>query len=296
MIYAVIAVHDRKQFTERFLQALKQQTVQEIVVVIVDDGSTDGTANMVQQYYSTAIILRGSGNWWWGGSMRRGIDYVRTVAQPGDFVLCANNDQIAERNALEMLLHTSKKYHRALVGSISKEYTNHAKLFDSAYTIDWSMHKHHPVPLADHGDYSGNIDVLTCRFTLCPIEFFQQVNFDDKRFPHYLSDYDLFVQAKYHGFRLILCYDSVIYDVGGISGTEHKGMMTIKQLFNNMFSIRSHNNVIFMLHWFWKDCPNFFYKIKLTLLLFYYYLYLFIKALFFTWFGIDIKLPHRNNT
>jgi GT2 family glycosyltransferase len=177
---------------------------------------------------------------------------------------------------------------------ISKEFNNPSTLFDSAYTIDWSIHKHNPVPLAEHGEYSGDIDVLTCRFTLCPIEFFQKVNFDDKRFPHYLSDYDLFLQAKYQGFRLILSYDSVIYDVGGVSGIEQTGRpLKLKELYTNMFSVRSHNNVVFMLRFFWKDCPNLWYKLKLTTLLFYYYLYLIAKATIYTLFGIDFKLPKR---
>ncbi|MFA5995907.1 MAG: glycosyltransferase family 2 protein [Patescibacteria group bacterium] len=283
MIYTVIAVHDRKHFTERCLKALQQQTIKDIQVVIIDDGSTDGTAEMVKRIYPTAKIIRSDGNWWWTGSMRHGIDYVLSVAKPNDFVLCANNDQIAEPNALEILLNTSINNHRAIVGSASRKLDHKNHIYDSAYTINWSTFKYIPIPVLKHGYYSGNIDVLTCRFTIVPIEFFKQNNFDDINFPHYFGDYDLFLQAKRLDYKLVLSYDAIIYDIGGISGLDRTTkQITLKQLYINMFYIRSHNNVIFSLRYYWKNCPKLFYKLKYSIALFCYYCYLFFKAIVFT--------------
>lgn len=286
MIYAVVAVHNRKEITERFLKDLQRQTQSDIKLILVDDGSTDGTADMVRVAWPHADILRGDGKWWWTGSMEQGVRHVLKSANEGDFVLCANNDQLAEPMATEVLIRTSEKYGRAIVGSISKEYENKSKLYDSAYTVNWSTHTYAPVPLREHGEYDGNIDVLTCRMTLVPIEVFWKVNFDSKHFPHYYGDYDLFLQAKKHGFRLILSYDSVIYDIGGASGVEKRGQtLTFRELYRNMFDVRSHSNVIFTLRYIYKNCPSYYYKIKFTVLMFYYYLYLLAKTTLAEVFG-----------
>jgi hypothetical protein len=45
MIYAVVAVHDRKQFTRQFIEALHTQTINDTIqLVIVDDGLAHGLA------------------------------------------------------------------------------------------------------------------------------------------------------------------------------------------------------------------------------------------------------------
>ncbi len=289
MIYAVVAVFNRKEFTLRFLEALDKQTVGKIQYVIVDDGSTDGTAETILQRWPDAQIVTGPGNWYWTRSMQKGVEHVFTVAQPGDYVLCANNDQYAEPNAVAALVAASKKYSNAqgdaIVGSISKEYNNPKKLFDSAYTLKWSTHTYTPVPLAEHGDYAGDIDVLTCRLTLLPIAALRAYNFNGELLPHYYGDYDLFLQLKKRGFRLVLSYDSVLYDVGGISGIESAGnRLTLKQLYKNMTSIRSHNNIKYTLRYYYHSAPKWYYKVKFTAMMFYYYLYLFTWAVIIsTW-------------
>lgn len=292
MIYAVVAVFNRKEFTIRFLEALDQQTVGTIQYVIVDDGSTDGTAETILARWPQAHIVKGPGNWYWTRSMQEGVEYVLSVAQPDDYVLCANNDQYAEPAAVAALLAASKQYANkqggAIVGSISKEHNNPKKLFDSAYTLDWSSHTYTPVPLAEHGAYAGEIDVLTCRLTLLPLAALQTYNFNGTLLPHYYGDYDLFLQLKKRGYKLVLSYDAVIYDVGGLSGIETSGnRLTLKQLYKNMTNIRSHNNVRYTLRYYYNSAPKWYYKVKFTLMMLYYYTYLFTWAVIIsTWKAI----------
>ena len=114
VIYAVVAIHDRKAYTEQFLQALKKQTITDTHLVLVDDGSTDGSAEMAKQYYPQATIVRGPGDWWWTRSMQKGVEAILPMAKPGDYVLCANNDQIPEPTALAALLASSQRNANAI--------------------------------------------------------------------------------------------------------------------------------------------------------------------------------------
>ena len=280
MIYAVVAVFNRQQFTSRFLEALDKQTVAPIQYVIVDDGSTDGTAEMIQQRWPAAKVISGPGQWWWTRSMQIGVDYVLGVAQPDDYILCANNDQYTEPTTVAALLAASQRYDGAIVGSISKEYQHPEKLFDSAYTVDWSNHTYQAVPLGQQGDYSGDIDMLTCRCTLFPTAALRAYNFNGKLLPHYYGDYDLFWQLKQRGYRLILSYDAVVYDVGGISGSETHGQhMTLRQLWKNATAVSSHGNLRYTLRYYYHNSPKWYYKLKFTVLTIYVYLYQFTWAM-----------------
>ena len=62
MIYIVIPVFNRKQFTKDCLDSLRKQTDKRFKVVVVDDGSTDGTSDMLKEEYPEVHILYGDGN------------------------------------------------------------------------------------------------------------------------------------------------------------------------------------------------------------------------------------------
>jgi GT2 family glycosyltransferase len=261
MIHILAAVHNRKEMTQRFLEALRAQTFKDFDVTIVDDGSTDGTSELLGERFPEVKIIHGDGNLWWTGAMRLGAEEILRSAKKGDFILCANNDQIADSRAVEVLLNTSLRHGRALVGSLCKDFSSPDLISDAAYSIDWRTGRHIRIPTQSHGEYAGTIDVLTARFTIIPIEVFERVQFDSERFPHYLGDYDFFIQAKNKGFRLVFSYDSVIHDMGGKSGNERAGTdLTLKQAWNNMFDIRSHMNVKYMSLFILKNCPNPAYK------------------------------------
>ena len=76
MIYVVIPVHNRKDFTRNCLLSLQKQSFQAFEVVIVDDGSTDGTAEMLREEFPELPVLKGDGNLWWTASVNMGIKYA----------------------------------------------------------------------------------------------------------------------------------------------------------------------------------------------------------------------------
>jgi GT2 family glycosyltransferase len=262
LIYILVAVHDRKEITRRFLAALERQTVRDFQVILVNDGSIDGTREMLTQEYPQVQILSGNGDLWWTGSMRLGVDWICERAAPGDFILCANNDQIPREDAVSSLLLTSRSLGNAIVGSVSRGMEDHEKIYDSAYSWNWKTNRYARVPVKDRGYISEGVDVLTCRFTIVPIEVFKRATFRSDLFPHYLGDHDFFMDAKNAGYPLVLSYDSVVYDVGGPSGNYQAGWKrSFRQLYDNFFSIRSHANLLYMTRYYFKHCPSVFFRV-----------------------------------
>lgn len=266
MIYILVAVFNRQEITRRFLDALKRQTVSGFQVVLVDDGSTDGTANMVSSTFPEVELLRGKGDLWWTGSMRFGIDWILGRADPRDFVICANNDQIPREDAIEKLLLATRARGNAIVGSLSRDFKDPNRVYDAAFAWNWKKDRYMRVPIRSSGDLSEGIDVLTCRFTIVPVEVFRRINFRPDLFPHYLGDHDFFLNAKRAGYPLVLSYDSVVFDVGGPSGNFKPGWkLTLRELSDNFFGVRSHGNLRYMVRFYLRHCPSLVFRIRFVL-------------------------------
>lgn len=279
MIFILVPVHDRIKATLSFIDSINKQTFKDFKIIIVDDGSTDDTSKIVQNKYPEIKIIKGDGNLWWTGSVAKGMEYIRRVSKLDDFILCANNDTTFEPNAIEKLLVASIRHKRAICASIIKN--SEGEVVDSAYTINWKNYEFTRIPDGSNGDYIKQIDVLPCRSTLIPREVFEKVKFDYKNFPHYLGDYDFFLHCQRAGFKMILSYDSIAYDVGGKSGIEKTDeKITLKEFYNNLFDIRSHQNIFHTTKFIFINCSNIFYKVFLILILWLKYLLQGIKILF----------------
>jgi len=73
-------------------------------------------------------------------------------------------------------------------------------------------------------------------------------NVDDRRFPHYIADYEFFSRLRQHGFKLVVTYETRIaahIEETGItpSSREH----TAREMWKLLFSRRSMTNVVD--HW-----------------------------------------------
>lgn len=284
MIYAVIAVFNRKEFTVRCLEALAVQTVGDVKYIVVDDGSTDGTAEIIKQHWPNTQIITGPGNWWWAKSMQVGVEYALTRANSDDYIVAVNNDQYAKPDAIEQLVASSKKNATtaggAIVGSVSIQYDDKTTVYDTAHTINWDKHAYTAIPYQPTGEYTGAIDVLTCRLTLFPVPALRVANFDGKHFPHYLGDNDLSLQLKQSGYKLVLSYDSIVYDVGGSSNNPNKNSLrlTLTEFWHAAFAKQSHSNLIQVLRLTWRHAPKLKQKLFFSYFSLRHNLYLFVWA------------------
>lgn len=269
-IFILSATHNDLANIKRLLASLKKQTYSSCEIVIVDDGSTDGTREYLRENYPEVEVLEGSGDLWWTGALFKGVNYILESAGRDDYILTINNDCQVDENYLETIENTSRKNDRAIVGSLVVDINNPDEIIDAGVKLDWK--KGEIVSLEKEGDkrFQKDIDTLTTKGTLYPIEVFEEIgNFDKKHFPHYVSDYEFACRAKRAGFNLMLDYKAVVYNDPtntGFGSRQQFEDLRPKNLFKILFSKKSQVNIIDQIN-FIRFCASGKYKLRNYLIL-----------------------------
>jgi GT2 family glycosyltransferase len=209
MLFVIIAVHNRKEFTKNCLDSLRLQRYKEFKVVIVDDGSTDGTDKLLRENYQEVDVLKGDGNLWWTAATNRGIEFA--LSKGATEVLTLNNDTIAPENYLFELMKANRKYPEALIGSLAIDYKT-GNIIYGGEVVDWKtltaknwekcLKPEERVGLHQVSRFPG-------RGLLIPKKTIEKLGmFDEKSFPHYGSDYDFTHRACNLGVKIFVSFDA----------------------------------------------------------------------------------------
>ncbi|GAB3811541.1 hypothetical protein GCM10028895_01770 [Pontibacter rugosus] len=116
MIYIVIPVFNRKNFTRECLKSLEAQTNKEFKVVVVDDGSTDGTAEMLRDEFPQVDVLFGDGGLFWTASVNLGIQHA--LKSGADYVMTLNNDLEVSTDFIAQTYKWIKEKPEAIIGAL----------------------------------------------------------------------------------------------------------------------------------------------------------------------------------
>jgi len=267
-VFVIIPVHNDLKLTKICLRSMAEQRYKKLTVIVVDDGSTDGTFEYITRNYPHWEIIRGNGNWWWARSMHAGVERVLKIARKGDFILSMNNDCYFDSNYVAKIVKTSTSNGRAIVGSLILDSKNHKKVVDAGVKIDWA-HNMLIYGIADKISsdikfYTDrlvirDVDTLPGKGSLIPVEVFEKIgNFNYKRLPHYISDYEYFCRAKRNGFELIVGSDARLFNFVHQTGTEHlkTGKYGKLQIFHTLFARKSKNNILDHLNFTLLCCPK----------------------------------------
>lgn len=246
MLYIVIPVFNRKKFTQECLLSLRNQTYQNFKTIVVDDGSTDGTEEMLKNDFPEVIIIKGDGNLWWTKATNWGIELALKDAKT-THVMTLNNDTLAPTDFVEKLMQSAKEKPLAIFGASPDE------------------QKANTSQLEEKKTGLKRVSFLPGRGCLIPKEVFEKIGlFDEKRFPHYLADYDFTLTAHKNGFEVFLNYDAVLRTYPDESGNiQNRKKKTWKNYYNHLFDIKGGGNL--------KDFTNFtlkhkpFYKLPFAL-------------------------------
>lgn len=236
-IYIPIPVHNRIDYTLKCIRCIKSQTYKNYEIIIIDDGSTDGTAQKIGEKWPDISILKGHGGLWWTGAMRIAIEYIMKRAHDNDFILCQNNDTVFDKDYLKILVSSSVKKNRIIVGTICKDY-NDGKIIHTAPKISWDFfYTYSPELPKEPCDLLFDVDTLNTRGTLIPIEVFKEIGNFSGKLPHYGADQDFFYRAKKGGFALAVSYRAVTYSIDPAMPFHEKIISKNKKSLHDIFML-----------------------------------------------------------
>lgn len=245
MIYIVIPVHNRKEFTRDCLLSLQKQTIRAHKIVIVDDGSTDGTAEMLAEEFPGVFVIKGDGNLFWTAAINMGIRYA--LYQGADKVMTLNNDTVAAPDFIMNMLQWSEKEPNALLGALDIDYKSKKPYYGGEVTHEiWNTTKFLLEELPQK-EWSGlhEVSLFPARGLLIPRKVFEEIGlFEERRLPHYMADYDFTVMARRHGFKVYCNYDAKLYTYPE-EGGDHKirKQKTLHNYYDHLFSIKGGGNL-----------------------------------------------------
>jgi len=251
-VYALTAVHNYLNLTKKFIKCLIDQDYKKTVIVIVDDGSDDGTSEFISSHYKKILLIHGDGNLWWTGSLNKGINLILEKAKKDDYILTINNDCTFKKNYISQLMSSSREFKESIIGSCILD-NKTEKIWDAGITMKWNYLSFYldknkmRSDIINKQKFSVNFDTLPSKGTLFPVKLISDIgNFDQKNFPHYLSDYEFFYRAKKSGYCLVVNYNAKVFNdvtrtgMGGETITK----LSFKEYLNLMFSTKSKLNVI----------------------------------------------------
>ncbi|RSK29824.1 glycosyltransferase family 2 protein [Hymenobacter metallilatus] len=258
MLYIVIPVFNRKEFTRACLQSLQQQTVQGFRVVVVDDGSTDGTGRMLREEFPEVRIEEGDGNLFWTAGVNLGIR--RALAEGATHVMTLNNDVLAAPDFVARMLASAEQHPTAVLGALELDAETSLPVYGGE-TLDWRTNTRRDLleilpPERQQGLHA--VTYLPGRGLLIPRQVLETIGlFDEKRLPHYLADFDYTSVARRHGFPVYCNYDARLSTYPEESGQEiTRRQRSLRGYYQHLFGIRGGGNLRNFTWFGLKNCPR----------------------------------------
>lgn len=256
MIYIVIPVFNRWNYTKTCLESLRKQTYKEYKVVVVDHGSTDGTDECIRNEFPEVVLLSGNDHMWWTAATNMGVRYA--LEQGADEVLTLNNDLVVMPDYLDQLRAVSTRNLRTITGSVSLRKDDPSRIIFAginwnSFTAKYKQAIDLTIAYSELLEHTEVIetDLLPGRGTLIPSETFKEVGlFDEQQFPHYAADEDFSLRARRKGYHLSVAVKACVYseaNTTGIKGLHQKKNIAFWK--DTFFSTRSPGKL--SVRWLW---------------------------------------------
>lgn len=195
-IAVLITSHNRKEKTIQCLKQLFNQQKAENIqfeVFLVDDKSTDGTEYDVKILFPQVNIIKGDGELFWNRGMYTAWEKA-SQTNGYDFYLWLNDDTILHKNALIIMIETSKKKedNAIIVGTISSPSNSDIITYGGYYQNAII----HPRGLIQEcHKFNGNC-------VLIPNKVFNRIGNLDYYFRHTFGDIEYGMRARKAGYKL----------------------------------------------------------------------------------------------
>lgn len=258
MMYIVIPVHNRREYTRDCLCSLQRQTVTGHRIIVVDDGSTDGTSEMLRSEFPEVIVLQGDGNLFWTAAINLGIK--QALMRGAEYVLTLNNDTVASESLLEKLLFWANQTPNALLGALDVDLKTQRPYYGGEW-VDWKWStSRFLLEELKEEEQKGlhEVSLYPGRGLLIPRIVFDTIGlFEEKELPHYMADYDFTHTARRNGFKIYCNYDAILYTYPEEGGDyKIRKLKNLRNYFNHLFSIRGGGNLRNFTLYTLRNCPK----------------------------------------
>jgi hypothetical protein len=236
LVSIIILNLNRKDYLEKCLQSIYNNSYKNCEVIVVDNGSTDGSQELVRKKFPYVKLIENSQNLGFGGGNNIGIKNAR-----GDLLFLINNDVVLDHLCIQKLVE--KSLLRKDVGIFGcKIYFGHlgnvlqhaGGILDKSGsgTVRGLLEK-------DSGfyDIDCEVDWVHGAAMMVRREVFEKVGIFDRIYhPIYHDEIDICYRARKAGFKVLYVPKAVVYHY-----EEAKGLKTLKTAF-----LRIRNQFIFV--------------------------------------------------
>ena len=260
MLYIVIPVFNRKQFTRECLLSLRKQTNTEFKVIVVDDGSTDGTGQMLKVEFPEVTVIEGNGHLFWTAATNLGVRHA--LDQGASHIMTLNNDTVATPDFIEKMYFWGTSKPDALFGALAIDSATLKPVYGGE-TINWFLNSYQSLLQKIPANQQKGIHKVTHfpgRGLWIPKRVFDTIGlFDEKKFPHYYADYDFTHSALRAGFEIYCNYDAKLLTYPAESGERKlRQKKSFSNYYNHLFGIRGGGNLVNFTNFTLKNCPPYY--------------------------------------
>jgi GT2 family glycosyltransferase len=257
----------RVEETKSFLQSIKESITDEYLILIIDDHPDKVTYEKIEKN-SNLRILKPEEELWWVGSINLGIKVLfdEYSLSPNDMIIFANNDMTIDKKSFymlsqELIQNPNQIIHPRTFNHNNVEVSSGAKIL-SLFPYITNHPKNFSIKKIE-------VDMGTARFLCLTFSVLKKVGYINHELVQYLGDNDFTLRAKrQYGIKTYILRDAVCVLDDRHTGLKNTNIMTLKELVNSFFSLRSPNNIKYRFRFFkihYNAWTSFFVTISMTL-------------------------------
>ncbi len=206
-VVVLILSYNGKHLLQDSIESYLSNKYSNFRVVVIDNGSADGTESFILKTYPGVEVIRTEINLKYSGGLNFGLKYA-FEEQKADYALITNNDVIADRNLISVLVETAEN-HKDAGFTIGKVYYYEkpdtfqtvGKKFD---LVLWNG-GHIGKGEKDKGQYDQIAERAWCDdiYWLVKRELYEKTGGYDTEFAFQGEDFDWQVRAKQLGYKIM---------------------------------------------------------------------------------------------
>ncbi len=227
----------------------------DVKLIVVDDASPDGSAAWISEHMPDVRLIETEGNLWWSGAINRGISWALQHLENLSALILQNDDVLLEADWLLRLVECAERHPESLVGCATSIDENNARIsyggrmLNRWFATETMLNQNVPRKNFKPGYVSESFD-LYGRGIYIPIEAIKAtglINYDAFR---HRGDLDIPLRAKKAGFRLLVSYDAIVYELPEHSfALDSKKNISITEAYKALTDFRSSYNIKYIFHY-----------------------------------------------